>query len=71
MLLEKLAPAAEEPEGKGRHRSVQRATGLKQVMLLMVRIVTMVVVSMETMTMVTGRMISATFVQHQQVDVMV
>ena len=37
-------------------------------MLLMVRIVKMVVVSMETMTMVTGRMISATFVQHQQVD---
>ena len=40
-------------------------------MLLMVRIVKMVVVSMEMMTMVTGRMISATFVQHQQVDVMV
>lgn len=69
MFLEKLAPAAEEPEGKGRHRSIQRATGLKQVMVLMVRIVMMV--SMEMMMMVTGRMISATFVEHQQMDVMV
>lgn len=51
LFLEKLAPAAEEPVGKGRHRSVQRATGLKQVVLLMVRIVMVVVVVMVSMEM--------------------